>query len=167
MKKVSFAAMSCSLARSLDAIGDWWTPLILRDVFLGVCRFDDIAEDLGISRNLLAARLKHLVAHGILERRQYQARPARHDYALTQAGAELVPVLIALTAWGDRWVRPPEGQPMRFVDAASGRPLLPELRSADTGAPIRAETVAVVGGPGGRMRPGTMVVARRLAARSR
>ena len=68
MKKISFSDMRCSLARSLDVIGDWWTPLIVRDIFLGVTRFDDIAEDLGISRNLLTRRLKHLVGKGVLGR---------------------------------------------------------------------------------------------------
>ena len=74
MRQTSFAQMACSMARSLELIGDWWTPLIIRDLQLGLDRFDALADDLGISRNLLAARLSHLVEHGIVARRRYQER---------------------------------------------------------------------------------------------
>ena len=93
----------CSIQRTLDLIGDRWTLLILRDVFRGVRRFGQIHDDLGIARNLLAGRLSRLVDHGILERVQYQARPVRHEYRLTQKGRDLSPALIALMHWGDHW----------------------------------------------------------------
>ncbi len=155
--------MHCSLARSLDAIGDWWTPLIIRDIHLGVVRFDDIAEDLGISRNLLARRLKHLAAKGVVARHAYQARPARHEYRLTDSGRELVPIILALTAWGDRWVGPAEGPPMRFVHRTCHHVLRPTVVCAECGEPVEAAAVDTVPGPGGAAKPGTLVLARRLA----
>ena len=111
MRQTSFAQMACSMARSLELIGDWWTPLIIRDLQLGIDRFDALAEDLGISRNLLTTRLAHLTRHGIVARRRYSDHPPRDRYVLTQAGQELVPVLLALTAWGDRWATPEGGPP--------------------------------------------------------
>ncbi|MDP3897270.1 MAG: helix-turn-helix domain-containing protein [Mesorhizobium sp.] len=162
MKKVSFAEMRCSLARSLDLIGDWWTPLIVRDVYLGVTRFDDIAEDLGISRNLLTRRLGHLCDKDVLRREAYQIRPARHDYLLTQSGLELVPVILALTAWGDRWVQPAEGQPIRFVHTTCGESLVPAVTCSSCGEAIHASDVLALPGPGGADGPGTKVLAGRL-----
>src|ERR1700704_2198230 len=102
MERTSFSQMRCSLARGLELIGDWWSPLIIRDLFLNVSRFDELVEDLGISRNLLTRRLKSLVASGIIERVAYQTSPARYAYRLTEAGRDLVPAILALTAWGDR-----------------------------------------------------------------
>src|SRR5215469_6199196 len=93
VRQTSFAQMACSLARGLEAIGDWWTPLIIRDLQLGLDRFDALAEDLGISRNLLAARLAHLTEHGIVARHRYSEHPPRHRYVLTEAGRQLLPVL--------------------------------------------------------------------------
>ena len=115
MQRTSFAKMHCSLARGLDLIGDWWSPLIVRDLYLGLARFDELIENLGISRNLLTRRLKSLVRSGIVERKVYRRKPIRYGYALTEAGRDLVPAILALTAWGDRWARPKEGSPMLFV----------------------------------------------------
>ena len=164
MKKTSFANMRCSLARGLDRIGDWWSPLILRDLFLGLQRFDDLVEDLGISRNLLTRRLKSLMENGVVERAAYQQRPIRYEYRLTEAGRDFVPAILALTAWGDRWARPKEGSPILFVHKSCGQKFQPEVSCSACGRPIRAETVKAVGGPGGAAKPGTKLVARRLAA---
>ncbi len=163
MKKVSFSEMRCSLARSLDAVGDWWSLLIVRDVYLGVTRFDDLADDLGISRNLLTRRLRHLVDRGVLKREAYRMRPVRHDYRLAPAGLDLAPVVLALTAWGDRWVQPAEGQPMRFVHRACGHAFEARVTCSSCGEVLRAEDVTTLPGPGGAERPGTVVLARRLA----
>src|SRR3981081_1075288 len=103
MERTSFSQMRCSLARGLELIGDWWSPLIIRDLFLNVSRFDELVEDLGISRNLLTRRLTSCVASGSIERVAYQTRPARSAYRLPEAGRDLVPAILALTAWGDRW----------------------------------------------------------------
>lgn len=163
MHKVSFAEMRCSLARSLDVIGDWWTLLVLRDIYLGVCRFDDIAEDLGISRNLLVTRLRSLLEAGIVTREPYRTRPVRHDYRLAPPGADLVPVILALTAWGDRWVQPREGQPIVFRHDACGCVLDARVTCSACGEPVAADGVSALPGPGGADLPGTRVIARRLA----
>jgi DNA-binding HxlR family transcriptional regulator len=92
----------CSIARTLELIGEKWALLALREVFLGVRRFDTIHRNTGAPRDILSARLRKLVAGGVLERRQYQERPARFEYRLTEAGRELLPVLLTLMQWGDR-----------------------------------------------------------------
>jgi DNA-binding HxlR family transcriptional regulator len=162
MERTSFAQMRCSLARGLDMVGDWWSPLIIRDLFLGVARFDELVEDLGISRNLLTRRLKALAANGIIERAAYQTRPTRYAYRLTEAGRDLVPAILALTAWGDRWARPREGSPMRFVHKTCGRPFEPRVTCSACAQPIVAEAVTAIPGPGGAAKRGTMIVAKRL-----
>jgi DNA-binding HxlR family transcriptional regulator len=162
MKKTSFANMRCSLARGLDRIGDWWSPLIIRDLFLGLARFDELVEDLGISRNLLTRRLNLLIENGVVERTPYQQRPVRHEYRLTEAGRDLVPAILALTAWGDRWARPKEGSPILFVHKSCGQKFQAEVSCSACGEPIRADTVTAIGGPGGAAKAGTKLVARRL-----
>jgi len=92
---------SCSIQRTLDAIGDKWTLLILRDLFRGVRRFSKIQTDLGIAKNLLTDRLNSLVDEGVVKRVQYQQRPLRHEYHLTAKGRALSPALVALMRWGD------------------------------------------------------------------
>ncbi len=95
---------ACSIAASLEVVGDRWSLLAVREVSFGNHRFSEILAGTGAPRDRLAARLKALVTAGVLERRQYQKAPARFDYHLTEAGRDLVPVLRALMTWGDRWV---------------------------------------------------------------
>jgi len=102
----------CSVARSLEVLGERWTLLVVRDIFHGKRRFDAIQEDLGVARNVLAARLSRLVEEDILEKRPYQERPARYEYFLTEKGLDLWPSLIALLGWGDRHTEYPDGPPM-------------------------------------------------------
>jgi DNA-binding HxlR family transcriptional regulator len=157
--------MRCSLARGLELIGDWWSPLIIRDLFLGVTRFDELVEDLGISRNLLTRRLNALADNGIVARRAYQERPVRCEYVLTEAGHDLVPAILALTAWGDRWAQPREGSPILFVHQTCGHEFRPQVTCSICGEEIRADTVTALPGPGGAAKAGTRVVARRLKER--
>lgn len=157
MRQTSFASFQCSLARSLDVMGDWWMPLIVRDLFLGLDRFDELVADLGISRNLLTARLAALIEHGIVQRRPYSERPPRDRYLLTQAGRELVPILTALTAWGDRWATPPGGPPVLFRHRACGHTCTPRVACSHCGEPVAAEDLEVLPGPGGRRAPGTLL----------
>lgn len=96
--------MSCSIARTIDLIGEWWTPLILRDLFLGHSRFEDIRRHLGIASNVLSVRLERLLEHDIVTRQQYQDAPPRFEYLLTEKGRDLFPIMAALTAYGDRWL---------------------------------------------------------------
>ena len=159
--------MRCSLARGLDLIGDWWSPLIVRDLFLGVVRFDELVEDLGISRNLLTRRLRALVASGIVERIAYQRRPVRYEYRLTEAGRDLVPALIALMAWGDRWAAPKEGCPILFTHTACGCELNARVTCAECGEPVEVHELVALPGPGGAARRGTRVIARKLMAAGR
>ncbi len=115
MRRTSFAEMECSVARTLEVIGEWWTMLVIREAFSGVRRFDDFQGRLGIARNVLAARLQSLVDHGVLERRQYHDRPPRCEYRLTEKGRDLYPVLIAMLTWGDKWTAGETGPPLRLT----------------------------------------------------
>jgi DNA-binding HxlR family transcriptional regulator len=103
MLKRDYPTQYCSMAATLEIIGERWTILIVRDIFLGVRRFDDLQRKLGVARNILQTRLERLVDHGILVKRPYQERPVRYEYRLTTKGADLWPVLVSLLQWGDRY----------------------------------------------------------------
>ncbi|WP_459958754.1 winged helix-turn-helix transcriptional regulator [Nocardia sp. IFM 10818] len=163
MQRTSFAEMHCSIGQSLELVGEWWTPLIVRDIYLGLHRFDDIAENLGISRNLLTRRFEGLVADGIVERRAYRERPPRYEYHLTAAGLELVPVLMALMAWGDKWATPPGGPPVQLVHQDCGKAFTPQVCCSECGERVHAAKVTALPGPGAAAGPGTRVLARRSA----
>jgi DNA-binding HxlR family transcriptional regulator len=109
----------CSIARSLELIGERWTILIIRDAFLGVRRFDDFQRSLGIARNVLQGRLERLVGSEILERVRYQEHPNRFEYRLTEKGLDLWPVVVALLAWGDRHLAP-AGPPVMLEHRGCG-----------------------------------------------
>lgn len=115
----------CSVARSLSVIGDRWTPLILRQCFLGTRRFGDFLDALGISRPLLKERLDKLVDEGVLERVPYQERPPRDEYRLTDKGLDLYPVITALLAWGDRWMAGEDGPPLELTHRPCGHTMVP------------------------------------------
>lgn len=121
MARTDFTEMACSVARTLGAVGEQWSLLIMRDAFLGVRRFEDFQRDLGIARNILSDRLNRLVSEGVLERRLYSRRPERHEYRLTEKGHDLFPVLLALQQWGDRWVAPEGSPPRTIVHSECGR----------------------------------------------
>ena len=147
MRKVSFADMNCSIAQTLEVIGEWWTLLILRDSFLGVRRFDDFVERLGISRNVLADRLETLVDAGILERRVYDKARGRSDYLLTEKGRALWPVLTALRQWGDEWVLGRGNEPLLLEHRERGH-LTTALMTCDVCSEhLDARSVRAVPGP--------------------
>jgi DNA-binding HxlR family transcriptional regulator len=164
VRQTSFEDFHCSLARSLEAVGDWWSPLILRDLAVGLRRFDELVEDLGISRNLLIDRLNTLVGHGIVARQPYPDHATRVEYVLTPAGHELIAVLMALTAWGDRWRTPEGGPPIEFHH--DDHQCVPVVACRACAAPVDAEHVTFRAGPGGRTAPGTMLIGSRLHPRS-
>jgi DNA-binding HxlR family transcriptional regulator len=110
----------CSIAGALELLGERWTLLVIRDVFSGRRRFDQIQENLGVARNVLSARLAWLVQVGILERRRYSERPPRHEYFLTEKGLDLWPVMISLLHWGDRHLEWPDGPPVVVVHKGCG-----------------------------------------------
>ena len=147
MKKASFADMHCSVAQSLEVIGEWWTLLILRDAFLGVTRFDDFAKRLGIARNVLTQRLEHLVAHDIMVKVPYQENPVRYDYRLTHKGRSLWLVVDAMRQWGDEWAAP-DGPPVQAVHESCGKTTVIEPVCAECGERVRGRDLRPVDGPG-------------------
>lgn len=148
MLRNDYAGLNCSIARTLELVGERWTFLVLRDVFLGVRRFDAIQRDLGVARNVLATRLERLVAEGILEKRPYQQRPPRHEYGLTEKGLDLWPIVVELLRWGDRHAASPAGPPivLRHLDCGG---LLDEWRICEScGKPLTVRDVRAEPGPG-------------------
>jgi len=104
MKRSSVSHLNSGIARALEVVGEWWTPLIIREVFLGHTRYDEIQGQLGIARNVLSDRLSSLVGAGVLVRVQYSERPQRFEYQLTEMGRDLFGTLVMLKSWGDRWL---------------------------------------------------------------
>ncbi|MBF6335659.1 helix-turn-helix transcriptional regulator [Nocardia abscessus] len=164
MPKAAFSDIVCSIARTVDAIGERWTPLILRDLFVGLSRFEDLRRDLGIASNVLAARLEALQEHGIVEKRAYQSNPVRYEYLLTDRGRDLYPVLTMLITWGDKWLAGAEGPPAVVVHRECGRPTSGVVVCRECGEPLTADDVRWLPGPGGRQGPGTMLIGGLLEA---
>jgi DNA-binding HxlR family transcriptional regulator len=146
MRRKSFRSMPCPIARSLERVGEWWSMLIMRDALQGLTRFDDFQDSLGIAPNMLARRLKALVAAGLLERRAYSTRPPRYEYVPTKRGREFRTVLIALMAFGNRHFAP-EGRSVTIVNVETGAEADPVMVDRATGKPIRAPEFAMVPGP--------------------
>ena len=151
MQRTRFGDMECSIARTLEVAGEPWSPLIIRDVWVGLTRFDEIQRDLGISRKVLTERLKWLVAQGVLEQRVYSERPLRHEYLLTEKGWELADILLAISAWGDRWTAGKAGPPVLRRHRICGHLTQAEIRCAHCGEPLRARDVDVESGSGGQI----------------
>ena len=135
MRRKSFGDMQCPIARSLERVGEWWSMLILRDAALGLTRFDQFQESLGIAPNILTRRLNKLVEAGLLERRRYSDRPPRYEYVLTEAGRDFRPVLWAFLAWGNRHFAP-EGPSVLIVDSKTGAQADPILVDRISGRPL-------------------------------
>ena len=152
MQRTQFGEMACSIARTFDVIGEPWSPLILRDVFAGIRRFDQIQADLGISRKVLTERLNHLVEHDVIERRPYDARP-RYEYHLTPKGTELVDMLLVMVGWGDKWLAGEAGPPVLYRHHACGEISTVDLRCAHCGNPMHADDVDLLAGPGAAVEP--------------
>ena len=146
MRHKSFGNMQCPIARSLERVGEWWSILILRDASLGLARFDEFQESLGIAPNILTRRLKALVEAGLLERRRYSERPPRDEYILAQAGREFRPVLWALLAWGNKHFAP-EGASVVVVDSKTGAQADPVVVDGKTGRPLVAPAFRSAAGP--------------------
>ncbi|WP_152360719.1 winged helix-turn-helix transcriptional regulator [Microlunatus speluncae] len=148
MQRTNFGEMACSIARTLDVIGEPWSPLILRDVYVGMTRFAQLQEDLGISRKVLTERLNWLVDNGVLERRAYSQRPLRQEYVLTVKGTELCDLLLVMVRWGDRWTAGEAGPPVLYRHHACGEISHVELRCSGCGQPMRATDIDILSGPG-------------------
>jgi DNA-binding HxlR family transcriptional regulator len=137
----------CSVARSLELIGDRWTMLVIREAFMGTRRFDDYQRKLGCARNVLAGRLGRLVDADILRKHRYQERPARYEYRLTRKGVELWPAIMTLMKWGDHHVSP-DGPPVRMLHTGCDGELDERLRCDRCGAELSPSDVYAAPGPG-------------------
>lgn len=135
-RTADYSRQRCAIAATLEVVGDPWTLLILRDAFWGVKRFEQWQERLGVARNVLAARLKALVAHGVLETRPYSERPPRHEYVLTAKGRDLRPVLLTMYDWGEQHVYG-DRAPNHLVH--NGHPFRPKMVCATCDEPLGAD----------------------------
>jgi DNA-binding HxlR family transcriptional regulator len=140
-----YEGQNCSVARALEVVGERWTLLIVRDVFLGIRRFDELQQNLGVARNVLTDRLNRLVEEGVLERVRYSERPERFEYRLTQKGRDLNIALSGLRQWGDKYL---SEKPPRVLRRKSDRkPVIAALVPKGT-AGLRQDEVELVPGPG-------------------
>src|SRR5262249_30194897 len=143
MRRASFEHVNCSIAQALEVVGDCWSLLIMRDIFLGFTRFDSIQRRLGIARNTLTDRLNWLGQHGVLTRVPYGDSGNRFEYRLTEKGRDLQQVLLAMMAWGDKWGATAKHPPMQASDPNGD---LVELRIVNTrtGRRVRHDKVRIV-----------------------
>lgn len=146
MKWSELADQNCSAARTIAVIGDRWTLMLLRDLFLGVRRFDDFERRLRISRSIIAERLKRLVDEGVLRREAYQQNPLRHEYRLTEKGLALHPILMSIVHWGDTYYADAAGPPLLHRHRSCGCDFAPVLACSECGEPVGARDVEVRGG---------------------
>ena len=142
-RTADYSQQVCSVAATLAVVGDPWTLLILRDAFAGVRRFEQWQDGLGVARNVLAARLKSLVAHGVLEKRAYSVHPPRFEYWLTPKGEDLFDVLVTMAAWGDRHVYGHQGCATHFVHASCGQRFTPGMVCAACGGTVAPGDLAL------------------------
>src|ERR1700737_483483 len=140
-ERIRLEDRECPLSATLGLVGEWWTLLILHDAFDGYSRFDQFQDNLGISSSLLTGRLKRLVARGLLERRQYQANPPRHEYIPPERGRSPRPVIVVLAAWGNARLGPDE-RSMVLVDAETGVETEAVVVDRNTGRPIAGPALA-------------------------
>lgn len=134
----------CPVARTIAQIGDAWTLMVVRELFLGIRRFEEIRVHTGMSPQLLSRRLRELDASGIVARRPYQERPPRFEFVLTEKGLDLWPIIIALKAWGEHWAKPAREAPlMSLTHKACGHSIEPVVACPDCGAHMNAKTATV------------------------
>jgi DNA-binding HxlR family transcriptional regulator len=138
----------CTIARAAHYLGDGWNLLLIRQACLGTRRFEDFQRALGIGRNILAARLDHLVEDGLLDRVEYQQRPPRSEYRLTDKGREVYPILAAMAAWGDRWLTGPEGTPLVLRHTSCDHDMHAVVVCSECDEPLDVRQVRAQHGPG-------------------
>jgi DNA-binding HxlR family transcriptional regulator len=149
MKSKSFDGMACSIAGVLEAIGDRWAVLILRDLSLGLSRYEDLRRSTGVTNATLSDRLKHLEDNELIERRRYQLNPERYEYFLTAKGRDIILVIQALAQVGDKWaVSGNAGPPLKFVDRKTGHTVKLAMVDKETGQRVRAQDLLPQAGPG-------------------
>jgi DNA-binding HxlR family transcriptional regulator len=143
MPRKSLQHLECAVANTVEMVNDSWIILILRDAFLGVRRFDDFVNDLGIARNVLSDRLERLVADGMLETRLYQERPPRHEYRLTEQGKDLFDVLMTLWSYGERWKPPSPKLSQKVIHVTCGQEARAVTHCANCGERLTRREVRV------------------------
>jgi DNA-binding HxlR family transcriptional regulator len=136
VRRTRFDEWPCPIARVTDLVGDWWTPLVMREAFYGRTRFDDIQEALGCSRAVLAQRLTRLVDEGLLVKVPYEEHPPRYEYRLTGKGLAFWDVLAAMWRWGSDWMWGEGVAPLVLVDRETGEEVRPAVVDENTGDPI-------------------------------
>ncbi|MFV0477957.1 MAG: winged helix-turn-helix transcriptional regulator [Parahaliea sp.] len=146
MKYKRFDHMKCSVAQTLDIIGERWSLLIIRDIFFGARRFSQIQRSLGIAKNILSARLNHLVDEGILSRNQAEGS-AHTEYRLTRMGLDLQPVLLAMAHWGDHYRPEQEGLRVEFIERKTGKPIRKMAVISAAGETLSALDIKAIPGP--------------------
>jgi DNA-binding HxlR family transcriptional regulator len=142
-----YADQTCSVAATLEVVGERWSLLIIRDVLLGVRRFDGMQASMGVARNVLQSRLERLIAEGILEKRLYQERPKRYEYFLTEKGLDLWPTIVAMLQWGNKYAAP-EGPPVLLQHRECGGAVDEHRICAACGERLTARDVKAFAGPG-------------------
>jgi DNA-binding HxlR family transcriptional regulator len=146
VRRTSLQHDSCPIARSLDAIGDWWSLLIIRDALLGIRRFGEFQKSLGLAKNILTVRLRTLVDQRLLRMAAASDGSAYQEYVLTEKGRAVFPILVALRQWSEEFDQSPQEIATILVDRDKGRPVRKlELRSADGRLLEAADTVLVSG----------------------
>lgn len=148
MKWQDVGEQPCSIARSLAIVGDRWTLMVLRNAFLGVRRFDDFQGMLGVTRHVLADRLKRLITAGVLKKVPYQDRQERFEYRLTEQGRDLYPVLLALVSWGDKWLDGGMGPPLQYRHHKCGKLFTPIMTCSECAEVLSPHEVTPMAGPG-------------------
>jgi DNA-binding HxlR family transcriptional regulator len=150
LRRTRFDTWPCPIARATDLVGDWWTPIVLRNAFLGQRRFDEMQASLGVPRAILARRLDRLVREGLLRRERYSEHPPRYEYRLTEKGRAFWDVLAALWRWGEDWLWEAGEPPVVLVDRESGRRVRPLVVDEATGQRLDVRRLRVCAAAGRR-----------------
>jgi DNA-binding HxlR family transcriptional regulator len=149
MRSKGFDGMVCSIAGVLHAVGDRWAMLMLRDLGLGLSKYEELRKSTGVTHATLSDRLKHLEENGLIERRQYQTGPDRYEYILTRKGTDIILVIQALAQVGDKWaITGDAGPPLKFINRNSGRMVKLALVEEKSGEAVRLRDIRPQAGPG-------------------
>lgn len=148
MARLKYTEHDCSIARTLQVVGEHWSMLIVKNAFYGTTRFSDFQRLLGVARNILTDRLNHLVESGIMEKYVAREGGVRQHYRLTAKGRDLLPIMIAMMQWGDRWAGGDKGAPVIAIDRTSGSALAPIQLMTEQGAVVDFSQVDYINNPG-------------------
>lgn len=148
MKVDDIGNQPCSIARTLSIIGDRWTAMIIRNAFLGIRRFEDFQRNLGITRHVLAARLKFLVEQNVLTKVPYSDSQKRFEYCLTAQGLDLYPILMSMMKWGDRWLDQNLGAPVEYIHQSCGHKFTPIMTCSICHQALHVHDIKPIAGPG-------------------